>query len=62
MATQIVARIKDGWRHVFHGAELLLLIHPDEPPRVVKLASVQHGDELPRDCDEVLGLAPGWVN
>ena len=53
-----VATIKEGWRVVLQPDNRAMFIHPDHQPRIVDLNSVEEGDVLPRDNDEVLGYAP----
>lgn len=53
-----VATIKSGWRVLLQPDGRAFLSHPDHQPRIVDLATVEEGDELPRDTDEALSFAP----
>lgn len=53
-----LATIKDGWTARLQREGYIILAHPDHPPRIVELASVREGDELPRDTDEAFEFPP----
>lgn len=52
-------RVKTGWRLKALGKDRLVFTHPEHEPRVVELASINEGEELPRDDDMVIGYPPG---
>lgn len=55
---QIDALIKDGWRSRALDADRLIFVHPGYPSRMVEIASITSGDELPRDTDAILEGPP----
>lgn len=53
-----MAAIKEGWNGRLFKPGYIILTHRDHPARVVELASIREGDELPRDTDEALAFPP----
>lgn len=52
------ATIKDGWTASLQREGYMRLDRPGEPPAMVELASINDGDELPRDTDERFAFPP----
>lgn len=51
---RFVATLKPGWRAKLIGDDRVLLVHADEDPRFIDVATITEGDELPRDTDEAV--------
>lgn len=50
----LLAEVKEGWRCTPVDKDRLVFVHPDFPPKMVELSSINEGDELPRDTDETV--------
>lgn len=56
---RIYATLKDGWTGRFIDGDSVMLVHPDHPPYLITLSSIEEGDVLPRDTDTAVQPPPG---
>lgn len=54
---RVLATLADGWRATFLQDDLVL-VHPEYAPRLVRVASINEGDVLPREIDETVSFPP----
>ena len=52
------ATIKEGWNARLFKDGYIVLTHAAHEPRVIELATIREGDDLPRDTDEAVAFPP----